>query len=147
VCCLENMIAWNRGVGKDYICADPEEAVRYVDALNEIAGEKLFAFCLDVGHTNVVSRDLYQVIVRLGDRIQALHVHDNSGHNDQHKFPYMGTLPWDDFCRGLHDIGFKGHLSFETFRTMLEFPYDLAPQLLKLLHATGELFARRIEGD
>lgn len=145
-CCLENMFSRLHGKIMESICSDPHEAVRYVDALNEIAGEKLFGFCLDIGHATLLGKDLYAVIRELGDRIAVLHVHDNGGVNDDHMFPYMGVTDWNRFCEGLKVIGYDRPMSFETFHAMEVFDDALATQLLALLHATGEQFARRIEG-
>lgn len=39
------------------ICSDIPEACVYIDKLNEIAGEKLFGFCLDTGHLNLLGLD------------------------------------------------------------------------------------------
>lgn len=145
-CCLENMFWSYRGKIMQSVCAAPEEAVRYIDALNEIAGEKLFGFCLDIGHAFLVGQDVYAFVGALGDRLTALHVHDNNGQYDQHIFPYMGTSNWDRFCRALKDFGYRGVLSFETFRTIELFDLELAEQLLNLLSATGRMFVKRIEG-
>ncbi len=146
-CCLENMFTRHRGKIMQAICSDPAEAVRYIDTLNEIAGEKLFGFCLDTGHVNLLGHDQYELIKTLGDRIVCLHVHDNDGLADEHLFPYMGIIDWDGFCRGLKEIGYAHDFSFETFRGIETFDLALAPQLLSLLHATGELFVSRIQGE
>jgi len=146
ICCLENMFSGLRGKLMQAICSVPEEANHYIDLLNEIAGEELFGFCLDTGHAMLLGQDLYTVIHQLGSRIRILHVHDNNGLSDEHLFPYMGITDWDRFCRGLKEINYKNHLSFETFRGLDTFDAALTPELLKLLHATGELFVSRIEG-
>lgn len=145
-CCLENMFTGYRGKCMEACCSDFDEANAYIDHLNEIAGEKLFAFCLDIGHATLLGKDIYKVIRKLGDRIAVLHVHDNDGRNDEHLFPYMGVTRWDRFCEGLKDIGFNKPLSFETFNALATFDQALWPQMMNLLRATGELFAARIEG-
>jgi len=145
-CCLENMFSGHRGKVMQAICSDPYEAVRYIDALNEIAGERLFGFCLDVGHATLLGLDAGEFALQLGDRIQVLHVHDNNGVSDQHLFPYMGITNWDSFLSALKAINFTGPFSFETFNAIQTFDPALAPNLLSLLHATGKLFESRIEG-
>lgn len=147
VCCLENMFSKHRGKVMEAICSDPHEAIRYIDRLNEIAGERRFGFCLDTGHAMLLGKDLYTLIHQLGERIQVLHIHDNDGLDDEHLFPYMGIIDWERFCRALGEIGYAHDLSFETFRAMDLFDDALAPEMLRLLHATGELFVRRIAGD
>ena len=144
VCCLENLFVTRRGKAYEAVCADPYEACDYIDELNDFAGEKRFAFCLDTGHALLSGRDIYTVIMKLGDRIETLHIHDNDGKADQHLAPYMGTLDWDRFITGIRDVGYAGGLSFETHRTLKQFDTELTDEVIRLIAATGRMFARRI---
>ena len=141
--CLENMFKQYKGKIYAACCSDIDMACRYVDTLNEMAGEKVFAFCLDTGHLLLTGQDVQTVMIRLGDRIAAFHVHDNDGWNDQHLAPYMGRLDWKRFEEGLRAIGFDKTLSFETFNVMNVVDRELWPQVLKFIEQTGRLFARR----
>ena len=144
-CCLENLFTRWRGKIMEGPCSNADEAVRYVDALNAMAGEERFGFCFDVGHANLTSKDVYKYLITIGKRLKILHVHDNNGVEDEHLFPYMGIIDWDRFCRGMKEIGFHQTMSFETFNALKTFDPALTPELLRLLHATGRLFASRIE--
>ena len=146
VVCLENMFTGYRGKLYAAICQNPDEACRYIDTLNEMAGEKCFAFCLDTGHALLVGNEIYGVVKKLGHRIECLHIHDNDGRDDLHLAPYMGLLHWDRFVQGLHDIGYQGALCFETFNAVGVFDRELTPEVLRLISATGRMFARRICG-
>ena len=143
--CLENMFTGRNGQIYEAICSNPDEAAWYIDTLNEMAGEKCFAFCLDVGHAMLLGRDIYTVIRALGSRIEALHVHDNNARQDQHLFPYMGIVDWDRFVLGLKEIGYRAPLSFETYNALNAYPPAVHPEALRLLAAIGRDFARRIE--
>ena len=145
IVCLENMFTGRRGQIYEAICSEPDEAAWYIDKLNEMAGEKCFAFCLDIGHAMLLGRDIYTVITRLGQRIEALHIHDNNARSDQHLFPYMGIVDWDRFVKGLKEIGYRSVLSFETFNALNVYPPEVHPEALKLLAAIGRDFSRRIE--
>jgi len=145
--CLENMFMGYRGKMYGAICQDPVETNRYIDTLNDIAGQKCFAFCFDAGHAHLISRDNYTVITQLGHRIESLHIHDNDGRDDQHLAPYMGTADWDRFVKGMKEIGYRGALNFESHGVVSTFPKELVPQALALTAATGRLFATRIEGE
>lgn len=142
--CLENMFVANRGKVYAAICQDPAEACRYINTLNEMAGQKCFAFCLDVGHSLLVGRDIYRVITGLGKCIETLHIHDNNGVSDQHLAPYMGVLDWERFCMGLKEIGYEGALSFETFNALAVYPQELSANVLSLIAAAGSMFAKKI---
>lgn len=147
IICLENMFVSYRGKIYGAICSDMAEANRYIDTLNEIAGERRFGFCLDIGHAVLAGRELYDTIVRIGPNLTALHVHDNDGKDDLHLFPGMGVADWDSFTRGLKDAGYRGVLSFETYNALQSrFDRDVWPEALRLLNAQGRTFARRIEG-
>lgn len=143
--CLENMFTGHKGKIYAACCADMAEANRYIDRLNQIAGEKIFAFCLDTGHALLVGKDIYAAILELGPRLETLHVHDNNGVSDQHLFPYMGVLDWNRFTDGLRDAGYKGALSFETFNAMNVIDDVLAFEALTFLGAVGRLFEKRVE--
>lgn len=145
VVCLENMFSEYRGKIYSACCSDMHDALRYVDELNERAGRRSFGFCLDTGHALLLGLDIEDIILKLGDRLEALHIHDNNGLTDQHIAPYMGILDWDRFVRGLKAIGYKRDLSFESANALRMFDAELMPQVLALTAATGRMFARRIE--
>ena len=146
-CCLENMFVTKNGRVMESVCADPYEACDYIDELNDIAGQKCFAFCLDTGHALLTGRDIYTALMKLGSRVETLHIHDNDGRSDQHMAPYMGVLDWDRFIMGVRDSGYAGGLSFETFNVLNVFDPELAEEALRLIAATGHMFARRIAAD
>lgn len=144
--CLENMFTQRGQKVMAAICADYALVNRYIDTLNEVAGEKCFAFCLDTGHANLVGQDLTRIIDILGPRMEALHIQDNDGWRDEHFFPYMGTIDWDRFCAALKSSGFSGALNFESANTFKVFAPELTTSLLHLLRDTGRLFLQKIEG-
>lgn len=79
IVCLENMFTGYRGKIYSACCSDIDSACRYIDTLNEIAGQKCFGFCLDTGHLLLLGKDIKNTMMQLGDRIEAFHVHDNDG--------------------------------------------------------------------
>ena len=149
--CLENLY---ESIGRrivEGVCADPDDAVWYIDTLNEYAGEELFGFCLDTGHLQLVKREPYDFIIKLGSRLKVLHIHENDYIGDLHQLPFsFGSNKndgqnWDSICQGLKEIGFDGTLSFETFPTLNSFPKSMSDTVLKSIHAIGEYLAQRIE--
>jgi len=68
--CIENLFLSRQRKIMDGVCSDAEEACRYVDTLNEMAGEKCFAFCLDTGHSLMLGKDMRKFIHTLGHRIE-----------------------------------------------------------------------------
>ena len=151
--CAENLFTSFNGRHVDGACSHPDECVRLIDALNAEAGEKVFGFCFDMGHANLLGRNIYEFITTLGDRLTLLHIHDNDGANDLHMMPYTYTRNWGRFLvadwegliKGLADINFDGTLSFESYNIIRSFPRPLWPQVLALLSATGHYWIDRIE--
>lgn len=153
VVCLENLYGGQAGRIVEGPCADPDEAVYYLDTLNNMAGEERFAFCLDTGHMNLVGRDAYETIMKLGKRIRILHLHDNDGVGDLHQMPFtfnakgegnMG-VDWEGVIRGLRDTGFEGTLSFETFPCMNSFPDRMKQAALNTIADIGRYLKSEIE--
>ena len=145
IICLENMFEGYRGKIYEACCSDFKTACDYIDTLNQIAGERRFAFCLDTGHALLVGKEIYNTMILLGDRIEAFHVHDNDGNRDQHLAPYMGVLNWNRFVEGLAAINFDKTMSFETFNVWNTVDNELCPDVMRLIAKTGRMFASRAE--
>lgn len=148
-CCLENMFITDKK-GKSYgaICSDITETCRYIDTLNEIAGETLFGFCLDTGHLLMAGHDITFAIQKLGARLIALHVHDNDGYHDDHNAPYIGGIQnWNRFFLGLRAIGYKGDMNMETVNAVGRVPDALIPSTLRLLADTANYFRDVVLSD
>ncbi|MBQ1729247.1 MAG: DHH family phosphoesterase, partial [Oscillospiraceae bacterium] len=128
---LENMFVSWKAKRIEAICADMGEACAYIDELNAIAGEEIFGFCYDSGHAALLGKNQEKAIRTLGHRLLALHLHDNDGVSDSHRFPYYGITDWETVLRALHEIGYSGTLNFETFNEMDSHDPALIPKLLE----------------
>ena len=149
IVCLENLFSGWASSLISGVCADPREAVEMIDVYNKLAGKECFGFCLDTGHMNLLKYDSRRVIPLLGNRLKALHIHDNSGNIDEHKAPFTGIIDWGLFCDMLKQIGYEGDLSFECFnQTRLGSAWKgLAIPWVNLLGAIGKEFKSRILGE
>lgn len=141
--CVENLY---ESVGKritEGTCADPKEAIWYVDTLNQLAGEELFGCCLDTGHMELVHREPADYVRAIGSRLKILHMHENDAIGDLHQMPYtFGTkaedgVDWQDFRKALDEIGFDGTLSFETFPCVNSFPRGTRKEVLMTIREIG----------
>ena len=151
--CLENM--WARRDGGaifDSVCSDPYEACDYIDTLNAIAGEELFAFCFDVGHANLTGKHMLNALRILGKRLQVLHIHDTDKLEDKHTLPYSyvgargsSLTDYEGFLAGLREIGYKGDISFEIATAFKVFPTPTHPALCALVASIGKYFESRIK--
>ncbi len=74
-----------------------------------------FGCCWDVGHAHVEGVDQYEEIMAFGERLKAVHIHDNLSTGDFHMQLYSGNCCFDAIVIGLIDIGFKGFFTLESF--------------------------------
>jgi sugar phosphate isomerase/epimerase len=104
--CLENMFPRNRlGVEPD----DFEEIFRRFPALK---------LTLDTGHANIDDRRgrrLKGLVDRCGDRIEHVHVSDNSGRLDDHLAVGQGTVKFKDLVKRLKKRGYDETITLEVF--------------------------------
>ena len=95
-------------------CGQSWEFIRYLDTLNS----EYMVGCVDVGHVGLplmAEEEAWDMIRALGhDRVQALHVHDNSYRSDAHVLPYLGTIDWNEVAKALGEIDYSGDLTYET---------------------------------
>jgi sugar phosphate isomerase/epimerase len=82
----------------------------HFELLQEIAE---LGITLDVGHANMAGISLRDTVLRLGQRLQLVHVHDNDGSADQHLPVGRGTVDWLGLVEALVQIGYTGLLEFE----------------------------------
>lgn len=149
--CLENLYEIVGGRITEGICANPEEAIWYIDTLNNYAGEELFGFCLDTGHLQLTKREPYEFIKKLGSRIKVLHIHENDGNHDVHQLPFTfggkdeKGADWMGIWKGLKETGFNGTLSFETSPAIISFPHSSSDAVLKLIYDIGVYMAKQID--
>ncbi len=151
IVCVENLfVAYSTPRGVNYNpghCSHAEKAAKFIDDLNQLAGQECFGLCLDTGHLNLMRLDPVDYITTLGKRIKAMHIHDNNGMTDQHLAPYNGNIPWIRYLTALRDVGYDGDLSFETFNQIAYIKEDeLVPSQLQAISAIGRLFRKRISG-
>ncbi len=114
-----------------------------MDELNRIAGIACFGFCLDTGHALIGGQGILRTMRVLGKRVCAFHVHDNNGVSDQHLAPYLGVLDWNQFIKGVAEIGFDKTMCFETFRFWENIDPGLRRIMLQYIYQAGRLFAEK----
>ena len=124
------------------VCGNPYEHCYYVDAMNS----DMFVACLDVGHSSLAGREAQDCIRVLGDRLQALHIHDNDYLDDMHTLPGLSEMNWDEITKALADIDYKGDFTLETdhFFDSLDI-IDEAVTGMKLAELIGRKMIRKIE--
>ena len=102
----ENMWNWNgeRDESCFAACATSESFNAHLDAVND----DFFVACLDIGHAEMrgSGSGAANMIYALGDRLQALHLHDNDKWHDSHQIPFSMDIDFMPIVKALKDIGY-----------------------------------------
>lgn len=75
----------------------------FVDVFKNINHDML-KFCYDSGHQNAFDKD-FPYLEEFGDKLVALHLHDNNGLADEHTiYPFSATIDWDVIAKQLASL-------------------------------------------
>ncbi len=147
---LENQCKDSEGHLIRGICAEPEEAAEWIDALNQESGGEHFGFCMNTGSYNLCGQDMYECATILGKRVKAVILRDCNGSEEASMIPFTCVsesqfqTDWLSLIRGLREIEYSGLLIFEAEDTICPASQLLRPQLLALLKATADFFVWQI---
>jgi len=92
------------------------ENIRNAEHLNYVLSNfdsKKVGFCYDIGHQHCFCH-YADVLSAFGDRLMALHLHDNHGLIDEHLLPFDGTVDWDLFYKTMRTLNYKGCVELES---------------------------------
>lgn len=132
------------------ICADADEAVAWVDKLNEEAGEERFGFCMDVGVCTLCGQGMQEFVMALDDRIKAVILRDCDGYHETSMLPFtcvnygQSQTDWLSLIRGLREICFDRVLVMDFSSTIGAFSHLFRSQILQLAKMTAEYFKWQI---
>ncbi len=130
----ENMWNWDKekDVSLPAACSLAEDFCRHIDVVND----DFLVACLDIGHAEMrgSSDGAAKTIRALGDRLQALHIHDNDQWKDSHAIPFSMKIDFEEIVKALKDIDYKGELTLEANRYMENFTEDNAFEGVKDLY-------------
>jgi sugar phosphate isomerase/epimerase len=68
-------------------------------------------FCFDSGHANL-NKNL-DTLLKFGDRLTVLHLHDNKGEKDDHQPPFWGTINWQKVMQWILKSSYSKPINFE----------------------------------
>ncbi|NLK94744.1 MAG: sugar phosphate isomerase/epimerase [Clostridiales bacterium] len=73
---------------------------------------KCMGFCYDCCHHQNYNSDV-DLLSIYGDRLMALHLHDNGGNRHQHQLPFDGKINWDATMKSIAQTGYVGSTALE----------------------------------
>ena len=93
-------------------CSHHDDFVAHIKAVNDPG----FVACLDIGHAEMkgLGTSAKQMILALGDKLEALHIHDNDRWHDSHRIPFSMDINWDEVVGALKKINYKGVFTLEA---------------------------------
>ncbi len=117
-------------------CATPESFNAHLDAVND----DYFVACLDIGHAEMKGSDTSaaEMILGLGNRLKALHIHDNDKLHDSHQIPFSMNIDFTSVINALKEINYNGYLTLEASSYIEKFPTEKVPEGVKNLYNAVE---------
>jgi len=133
---IENMFTWDdKGNAAHAVCSDENEFAAFFDLLND----DTFVACLDLGHAELYGLNTsdVKIIEKLGNKIKALHIHDNDKKSDLHRAPFTMEIDFIEIFAALKKIGYDGDITFEACSYLEKLPKELFPSGVKFLFEIG----------
>lgn len=136
----ENMWNWDNEKGHSSFaaCATGKSFCDHIDAVNDDS----FVACLDLGHAEMQgSGDGAANMIRaLGDRLQALHIHDNDRLHDSHQIPFSMSIDFNGVVKALQNIGYRGYFTLEADQYLRAYTQDtILDGMMKLASSAKRL--------
>ena len=116
----------------------------YTRAVFERIDSPRLKFCYDSGHANCFDAAT-DYLGLFGDKLAALHLHDNDGSSDMHNAPFTGTVDWARTMKKIGGAGYKGAISLEVFCGEGALPSGDADELLRLASESADKLEGLIE--
>ena len=141
----ENMWNWNIFLRHSSFaaCATPESFNAHLDAVND----DFFVACLDIGHAEMKGSKTTapEMIKSLGNRLKALHIHDNDKRNDSHQIPFSMNIDFSLVAKALKEIGYEGYLTLEASSYLEKMPEENVAEGVKALYNSVKRISDMIE--
>ncbi|MBR2442654.1 MAG: sugar phosphate isomerase/epimerase [Clostridia bacterium] len=142
---VENM--WNWKSGEPTACAAACSHHDDFKAHLDLLPSDVFVACVDIGHAEMAGLDTNapQMLETLGERVEALHIHDNDLIHDSHLLPFAGKINFNAMIEALKEIGYQGDITMEAAYYANKFPVELYPQAARLMAETAEYFRKALK--
>ncbi len=111
----ENMWNWNNAldIAAPAACSSAESFVAHLKAIDD----PYFVACLDIGHAEMrgLNSSAVDMIYALGNKLCALHIHDNDKHRDSHQIPGSMSIDFAAVSSALKNVGYNGYYTLEAY--------------------------------
>ena len=142
---VENMWNYADKVLKTFAaaaCSHHDDFKRHLDLLPA----DVFVACLDVGHCSLegMGTDPAQMVDTLGDRLQAIHLHDVDFKSDSHAIPFAQKIDFEPFIEALRRNDYRGDITLESTYMVAHHPVELLPATARYAAEIAAYFKRRV---
>lgn len=143
----ENMWNWNADKTRSAFaaCSTSESFCAHLDAVND----DFFVACLDIGHAEMQGSGsgAVNMIHALGNRLQAIHMHDNDLLNDSHQLPFTMQIDIPAVVKALRDIDYQGDMTLEVDSFLkTHYPDDVFAGM-KVMAETAQKLVKLFKGS
>lgn len=140
----ENMWNWDdvKDQAASAACSGHDNFKAHLDAVND----DFLVACLDIGHAEMkgLDTDSEKMIHTLGNKLQALHIHDNDMWHDSHQIPFSMNIDFTKVVKALKDIGYSGYFTLEADSYLKNFDasnvYDGIKDLYAAVRKMADMF-------
>ena len=100
--------------GRKNVCLALENTGKheYLKYIFDRIASPTVGFCYDAGHRNCDEPEI-DLLSLYGDRLIALHLHDNDGSADQHLIPFTAGINWAEQMAAIAATGYTGPTTLE----------------------------------
>ena len=141
----ENMWNWNADKTQSVFaaCATSDSFSAHLDAVND----DFFVACLDIGHAEMrgSGSGAVDMIHALGNRLQAVHMHDNDLLLDSHQLPFTMRIDFLAVIKALRDVCYQGDMTLEADSFLKTHYPDDVFEGMKVMADTAKRLVRLFE--
>lgn len=143
----ENLYNWDSETNHPLFasCCTPESFLAHIEAVND----PFMVGCLDIGHAEMVidgvKKSAVEFIDALGDKLQALHIHDNDLRWDSHRIPFSRNIDFEAIVKALKRNHYQGDFTLECIMHLRECPEGNELNALKELAAATRKLAEMFD--
>ncbi len=136
---IERVVSAAEQYGVD-IAFENLRRIDYLQYVYDNLSSDRIKFCFDCGHHNYLCPEL-DLFEMFGDKLIAVHLHDNFGDYDWHMLPFDAKVNFEMVTKGLIKVGYEGPISLEVHQdvhsmyknyTAEQFIFDAYSRVLKL---------------
>jgi sugar phosphate isomerase/epimerase len=141
----ENMWNWNADKTQSVFaaCATSDSFSAHLDAVND----DFFVACLDIGHAEMrgSGSGAVDMIHALGNRLQAVHMHDNDLLLDSHQLPFTMRIDFLAVTKALREVCYQGDMTLEANSFLKTHYPDDVFEGMKVMADTAKRLVRLFE--